>query len=1601
MAYIKRDTPYFDTANAFLVYIVGNDPVCVASPSIHTRSGISSVEFNGSDSYKDETTGLKISLSSTDPELAVKLEYEEPASGRVSGSSTINVKVTSKGSDEYTQESAVFTFGLVCCVDMVDPFHAGNTVIPVSGVEHTIGTGKYTPVKDITQNGTNGGVSFVASNSTFIGTPNTPGAYVGVVNGSSEIAPGVYVSGKRPLNIAVKDTRLYTDQEHVVVIPDPSTATTNRNCIKIHHISDADAGIPFVENPGNGFYITPPSNYFDANINSHSYTMARDYSGSEQIMDVTGCPYYSAGLCMHGQSCLYSTFSTITDSRWSVRHNGNTVATATSAYNSTVAPSSGWSGAVVTGEGELHYNGNTYAYASSYASVMFAPVEGKCTGLVPHTLNFYKVKEYYSKSLDGWGSYGGSGHTGTPEYITEDTDTGLFVEGLCTSTIIEGDGKTILKGVTKLAGAGFITNPITAHISDFAVSIGGHGIGVGFGDGTSEYGLAVQDAILPTYDWAQLYADRPRTTMMLPYEGVHTVTSNISNTPVASRIYLYEYVYKESSSRPIDRYERRDVSPYKLFRKQSSYIPEWVYKGFTSTYEEKLGIYIKETVNNTSGDAKLPYYIASGDSPSVFYNVVDASVSTTKSFDMQALEKGTSVHLAVEAAEYILYDDILYKSVDSKFKPLDCRSLNRKSPTFTRTEGDTTFNVYSVHKWEAVVPYHFTYLDASTSTIISGMGMPVKAPVVDSHGRVKKYGRSYNSIKLPEDDRRLDLSRVYENVTIHICEEHEVIPPDPDTLLGRDIKFSKLSIWIKFNDYDYISIDEGDIRNIDPEALVRRCNVTGSYTLDEANKVTSPNGASSPSPHSVLVRCNTDSDCEHQECFAWQIYGYCCSHHKYVSVSYQHMDAFTIDATYGPIMRTNDSDPTNPNVGTGMCTYIPGIDTSCYDDDQSCDNEPCAVVCSAWVADTIGHLDELVEEYDKSYSNTLGVGILDTSFSRSDSCFPAIQLSVSLRNSTDNRCFSRQGMFTNNEYNYNSCTNIGTVLGPAFTGDGLAALMVYYPIGDGTYRARPWHAKDSITHKRTFQGVKSSEFSAVFDGETLKGSNALSYDINTIITNTLMDFRPDGLLGLYIPTGNIIESCGVTAAKSLSTGYGEFGSSADYCDIVEDIKIEITYDGSYSGDGTVDEPIYCIVECGTATIFDVSSTMSATYEKPDDLDYIPHMTILSSLYPFEAPDVSTRKYRSIQASGKQFIVGIADPAFNTINHTVSGNYEYRDSSNSGCRCYDYSSSSSVLNESWPEPCAIEIMGTEYGHCDGVPIYIDTQITSTQPSTISYDDVRSGATVKLLGDHTASNSSYICYNVDKNIEAGIEWWGIPACPPASGLHMMTMATPSSEELGHYTEYHMAWTDHPCRLGDRREDVSSSFMSGKGGLYYTTDMTTYVKVNGGDGTLQDLIPECGDGLTMVHSIYKSRFYGWANDAGDVLVAYCANEWPDEYYEYKHPVYNINVRHLYTNIDRWGIEESVNLLRFAAALVNSGGDDSHSTSDCRTSGSTHFHYYIRPVNSMDAVTAIDYIIRLLGQSEVPVPCHGAEDYLLIEELERGGYLYDNVIHITPDIS
>lgn len=1458
MAYIKLDTPRLTSANAFMVYVGHGDPICFIHPTITVHTAIDSVVMGGAENkYTDTNTGITIEAVLNNG--IIEFRFTHDGESRVTGSSSFNITVRSLGDDEYSPDTATFTLGLVCCAHDLDPASGGETDMYVSGRESTIYTGM--PLADI-KDGSN--TLFTADSSTmsFHGIPDTPAALVGLTWGDTTITNGYSVASNRPHNIAIKDNRIYTDQEYIIAVEDPNTALCNRSNIKIHSISPVgsdSADIPFIENPGNGYYINGVFNgsftYKDEFSDSHTYTIEKTGNGSDNGEDVRSCPYYIGGACSYGNTCFYTNgIRTLTNSTWALKHNGSEVATAESVYDSEVPPSSGWGRAVITGESEVQYNGNVYAYAASYTSVDYRPSKSMCTRLEPHTLYFYKVQEFISKSFDGWGQYGGTSRTGTPAYLTYDADTGLYSEGIRTTQINEGD-IGVISGVSALTGAGLMIHPVTASHLDQALAIKDTGVAAGYGTSSGPYGVAVPDSnpnqIMPTYDWAQFYTNRPRTAVMIPPKGSHKV-SQTDELTLYSKIYAYYYKNIKTGY--------KDISPY--YNRWIDWSKSWVVnKGFLEKDVKDNRILSVTSVKTDKDTASLmlPYYTGGMDIPQSFFNVgeVNLKVYTEGGFYKYNHTIETQ-HRPLLLSEYIMYDDILYKrsSDDNGVLNLTCEETysdiqypdESYSSSYRDQEGPLVFDdngnrvpvrviVNKKATWTAVIRdyMHWIHIDTSEETESNGH----KKPLFSVNGTINKNGvpieyAQKDIIKsgtIPAAVLRT-VGNTYLSAYICLCKRTRLIPyRDKNSIRPimyrqkYDGFFWKLIIpGVMVSDESYsFSISYSAMRGIKPESLVRTYGVRGSYDYIERQRVTKGG------PVTAIISCGDSSDsCE--QCLGglpnW-VTPFCCSHEKNISATYTIEHAFSIDQNDEYVIVNSSNPGIQDNLGTATYSYNSGVFPDC--DGSTVTGSDYTAAATARISNGYTIFNTLSARAEWSNSKSTSYEKLNTTLTTPDTLiYPLIVIGVSISPPSKGSIRVIDCGFSGNDSNYDTMW-FGHV-----TDNRTLPLMYYngYP-----YKPPAWYGLNSLQYDREYTQAPNEYGDYKKDCITYV---SYGYTITSEIDNTLLAFDPrhrgKNPLWLYFPTDTSIISNNITKVTSRSIGADSscIAPARDDCSISETVHMYITPDSAWEDPFT---DVFCIGSGGKATTavctIDPNVNGYTSNNEPSPA------SALMAMYPFEAPYHGTSSttsggtYRAIVASAKAHY-DVSTSVYVSHPLTTEYSYKYTESSDSDCKCdYYYESSSASASKDYSQSMS--------NH------YADTpSVCTTSAVHIPYNDAINGSVVSV---DTTSRELDKLYKMDKNII-----WHVS--PGINHLFCAGNFLASGDDDKEF-KFTIVWTTRPVYKKDASSITCLTPVLGTGVYSGGTLVGKHYYLGPADEVI-GLLPDISDSTAIYESKYTVRLY-----------------------------------------------------------------------------------------------------------------------------------------------
>ena len=1261
MSYEKIDTPRLNTANVCLVNVLAGAVSAKIEPTVSTHTSISSCTINGSSEFTDSITGLTVKILLTNGNLSFDYVYNEPSTGAVTGSSSFTLELSSAGNTEWKSDTATYTVNLVCCLTDISLDHAGNAVQYVSGVEQSIGLSPaYSAVKDICD-GSTSTVLFTAAGNAFVGTPDTPGAYIGLVSGPD---------GEMPFNIAVRDTRLYTDQEYVVAVDDPSTVYADRGNIKIHTVSDNDGSKPFRENPGNGFYLscsqgsnsTWVASYSDVSNSSskpnHKYEIeCKDKGTDGGETAAKDCMFYILGDCKCGSDkCIHTKgIRKLTDSEWSLKHNNSEIATATAPYNSLYPPSSGWSGATITGEAEIQYDGEAYTYMSSYDSVTYKPVKGKCTRMGIHTLNFYKHKENKSKSFNGWGTYGGPSSThATTSYITYDTVTKKYVSGICTANI-ESDNPSILKEAGPITGAALLTHPITGNYMDHALAIDKKGVGSGYGTSSGPYGVAVPDTMLPSYDWVQFYLNRPRTSCIMPYTG--GISATIKHEDNAR--YLAKWWIAESLSRK--HHESGTINILKT--------SELVTGGLTCGYAggvikssrvcRKIGI--QSSIELPDVSSSLDNCTHTLDVPDKLFGISGCNLAVNT--DVRVINErydAKSKHAALDFAEYIVFDDILYKLAGPSTVPVDCHNAYGDCVKSGNTPDDKK---YKNEQCEIVLAVwnscnNRPHLDGiaietipgTTDPDISREGKTTKRLVriddiyeLDSDGCIK-------SLKIKEDpDNKSILSdslRTVRNTpTSIICYKliyrNTTVDEPPNIGVTETVIEGDPLHWaISYGEFGKYEILKADIRT------VTECDLIVSYDIrvacsDSSSYAIDYNETANILPYTIW--CDGDEPCSVASL---------CSHSQLTEHTAEIKNAFTVDVTTGHI----------------YARQLTGSDAV----EHSYHSESPACVCP----DGGDDIDDCYDASDASYTDDVNIYGIYASLVDS-------RVGVSTAYTGSSSCTMSDG-------------GTATFIGSSKFGDTLGpCLYINYSVRNGNYTSSRGMTMDtgwgdiSMFHRDDIicylpHASSGSSLVTSFDYNASYNSSIHTYDndddpdvtlqdtVSVKVTNSRFELSPDGFLGLYIPKTGKQEGSSCITYSEVDHGNGKYTEGRMDRSINSRWRITLTKSGegvesddNYNDkdDDTVNLPASTSTDAGDNNCPNIDivcyrytgdaleASGSGTITAPSGVYYdvfgdassssairIPGLICGIGAYPFEAPDKDGSRYRSIATSSKAHMV---------------------------------------------------------------------------------------------------------------------------------------------------------------------------------------------------------------------------------------------------------------------------------------------------------------------------------------------------------------------------
>ena len=1265
MSYEKIDTPRLNTANVCLVNVIAGAVSAKVEPTVSTHTGISSCTINGSSEFTDSITGLTVKILLNSGNLSFDYIYNEPDTGAVTGSSSFSLEVSSVGNSEWKSDTVTYNVNLVCCLTDISISHAGNAIQYVSGLEQSIGLGiDYSAVKDICD-GSTSTVLFTAAGNAFVGTPDTPGAYIGLVSGPD---------GEMPFNIAVRDTRLYTDQEYVVAVDDPSTVYADRGNIKIHTVSDNDGSKPFQENPGNGFYLscsqgpnsTWVASYSDASNSSswpnHKYEIECKDKGTDggETAD-KDCMYYILGDCTCGSDkCIHTRgIRKLTDSEWSLKHNNSEVATATAPYNSLYPPSSGWSGATITGEAEIQYDGEAYTYMSSYDSVTYKPVKGKCTRMGTHTLNFYKHKENKSKSFNGWGPYGGPSSTqATTSYITYDTVTKKYVSGICTANI-EPDNSSILKGAGPITGAALLTHPITGNYMDHALVIDKKGVGSGYGTSSGPYGVAVPDTMLPSYDWVQFYLNRPRTSCIMPYTGgLKASVTFEDDAKTIARWWMAETVCHHVKSE--GKYETLDTKPLKTsFGNSNEGINCRIVRGFTSDryIGRTIGITSEARIRDMS--TSLVNCTYSNDIPDNIFGISSDNIIVDTAMDLcQETCSLESVHIAVEYSKYIVFDDILYELDGDNIVPLDCQNEDGECERENGYAGvgDEKCRIFMT-SWHSL--NNRPHLDGvlietdkdSNAPVISESGTTSKRIAtlndlydLDEDGSIKsiKYSTIADSDAIDPASIRT-VRNTPSSISCYKIIKRVTEPTDDSSVEPTVVETfeEKFEFEISYGEFGIYPIKEEEIKTASECDLI----VTYNVDIECSNSLTESvdyNYTIDPYTYTYTIWCDCDEPCT---C------GVLCDSTEHSTYKVSIENAFTVNAITGTIQSramTADDEENSSHYINPACT---------------CDEE----------------YSEECDGVEHSYSSTDKISYVTAALVDSKE-------GISTEYVGSDSCTLSDGSTT-----FRGSSSFGSTLGPCLyisytmSGFGWSAVRgMSRKTGWGSisgfhgYCLDPHHSNgSSLVTSFTYEASYSSAIHT-YDNDDDPDVTLLD-TVSVNATNSRFELSPDGFLGLYIPKPSTCSGSSTTTYKEVDNGNGKYLTGSFDRTLSSGWKITLTKSGEGSedstsgsanndGDSGEDIPdgsgsasnscpevkIMCFRESGKsvdakgdATMYIPDGTYDTVFGDADayasgyssfSILKLPRVACGVSVFPFEAPNKDGGSYRSIMASSKAHII---------------------------------------------------------------------------------------------------------------------------------------------------------------------------------------------------------------------------------------------------------------------------------------------------------------------------------------------------------------------------
>lgn len=1348
--YTKIDTPRLNVSNACVVYIVGNAPVAYVEPSISAKTAILTASINGKSSYTDTNTGLTVNVWTTYGS-GINFTYEyTPPDNPVTGSSVFKLEVettggTTSSGDTYSGDVATFYLGLVCCTKALDIHHAGNNTINVSGLEHTISAGKdFTPIKDILGSSS---VMFKADADTFTGVPDTPGAFIGVVAGSHEPVEGLSAPTKRPINIAIVDTRKYTDQDYVIATANPGTITVDRTAIKIHDVFSTTGGVgddklgpsaPFDENPGNGFFLSCGTSgssvsYKDANSDSHIYTINRTSAGTDNNEEPSShCPYYKGGSCTYSpEGCYYGNtgIRTITDSKWELRHNNSIIAEASSVYNSDIPPSSGWSSAVITGEAEIQYEDpntgsiSVYAYSSSYMSVVYCKYNDGgnmlCLQDTPHLLHYYKEKKNYSKSLKGWGTYGGPANPPTTSVstITYDTVTGKYAQGIKTISITDNT-PGVLEGVGPLTGAALVVHPVTGQYMDFVLALAesssattAYGVGSGFGSDTAGggYGVATRDPLLPApaLDWAPFYSYRPRQTSMLPYTTNHSISVGSNNYDLGKYVFRLYSIYSATYTRGAGGTFTEEAGgmyfeedPGGIYAEEDPYIyakklctPN--IQGLITSSRKRRTNHVMCTVVLDSSSVSLPFYEVSLDNPSVFYNVNNTGVQ------LECASAGHKEQVTVDTeygayktSPYILYDGILYAGTDV-FHNILCPGGEDPHPCVPDPENSMRCRRL-LASWGAVVHDYMKWIK------VTGTSGTTRTKANLTEEDIKSFDPSGSGT----------VYSVYTGATISAYTVHKVSASQGDYVGESEPPFKTYSILYVLTlpgDGSY-SLTAEEASTILPKGecdLIKTYGAEVEQTWSSTEKVTkSDNGFSYYDPN--IGECyhgSTEDWCE-----------FACSMDCSGSAEFSMKKAFTINAITGTLTPYEESTSSGHTYLWAMSHDI--CDCTDLMDDGLERKSTMTKVSSAMTIRT-PDTSRILQERSSSCSNGPFVVSDTVSHEITDTIAPYILPVFTVSGNIED--FADDGSY-NHSYTLSTRINLIETVGT----------FGYSGCRRSFYELPGYSYTDTIdaSHKHLY-------------------SDKVTLELKTTTTNTVTStpfaFIPDGDLGLYIPTNKSIQY-----SQSADATYEEVHYQASESATGKSTKTlsttitltEVTTSDSSCED--VPESPICYVSGGPFHHYKTEASLSGvSYSTPlgAPTSYC--------LFPYEAP--SSGSYRSIVASSRVHIIpDIVTDSTDPSRYTNIREYGYERCE--GIRyaptsdeflCPDMPDSSSSYGEAVDVSDSLSML---------INIMNDISIVSKNAHHIPLSDINSGISIRMdISDSSLSAStSGDNYYVDKNV-----------------------------------------------------------------------------------------------------------------------------------------------------------------------------------------------------------------------------------------------------------